>query len=67
MMLQQTTVAVTAPYWERFIARFPDCFRVWLALPGSGHYTTGAIASIAGGERVPTVDANARRVRLRWL
>ena len=24
MMLQQTTVATVAPYWERFMARFPD-------------------------------------------
>ncbi len=24
IMLQQTTVAVAAPYWERFLARFPD-------------------------------------------
>ena len=112
MMLQQTTVAVAAPYWERFLARFPDVtalaaapgpevlaswaglgyyrrardlhaaartivardggrfpdsFRAWLALPGIGRYTAGAIASIAGGERVPAVDANARRVLLRWL
>ncbi len=112
MMLQQTTVAVAVPYWERFLARFPDVialaaapgpevlaswaglgyyrrardlhaaartivardggrfpdsFRAWLALPGIGRYTAGAIASIAGGERVPAVDANARRVLLRWL
>ena len=112
MMLQQTTVGVAAPYWERFVARFPDVtvlaaapepevlaswsglgyyrrardlhaaartivarnggrfpdsFRAWLALPGIGRYTAGAIASIAGGERVPAVDANARRVLLRWL
>ncbi len=24
MMLQQTTVAAVAPYWQRFVARFPD-------------------------------------------
>ncbi|MHB8079116.1 MAG: A/G-specific adenine glycosylase [Candidatus Krumholzibacteriia bacterium] len=112
MMLQQTTVAAAAPYWERFLARFPDVaalaaasepevlaawaglgyyrrardlhaaartivardggrlpdsFPGWLALPGIGRYTAGALASIAGGERVPAVDANARRVLLRWL
>jgi A/G-specific adenine glycosylase len=24
MMLQQTTIATVVPYWERFLARFPD-------------------------------------------
>ncbi|MGA2602617.1 MAG: A/G-specific adenine glycosylase [Verrucomicrobiia bacterium] len=31
-------------------------------LPGIGHYTAGAIASIAFGERVPLVDGNVARV-----
>lgn len=39
----------------------------WLALPGIGPYASGAIASIGLGERVPAVDANARRVLSRWL
>ncbi len=26
MMLQQTTVATVVPYWERFLARFPDVY-----------------------------------------
>ncbi len=39
----------------------------WRALPGVGAYAAGAIASIGLGEVVPAVDANARRVILRWL
>ena len=31
-------------------------------LPGVGHYTAGAVASIAFGEAVPAVDGNVRRV-----
>ncbi len=47
--------------------RLPRTFGQWLALPGIGRYTAGAIASIAGGQAVPAVDANARRVLLRWV
>ncbi|MBE0564675.1 MAG: A/G-specific adenine glycosylase, partial [Krumholzibacteria bacterium] len=111
MMLQQTTVATVVPYWERFLARFPDVAALaaadeaevlslwsglgyyrrarmlhaaarllvdrqagrlpadhagWAALPGVGDYAAGAIASIGLGERVPALDANARRVLVRW-
>jgi A/G-specific adenine glycosylase len=45
----------------------PEDYEDWLALPGMGPYTAGAVASIAFGQRVPAVDANARRVLLRWL
>jgi A/G-specific adenine glycosylase len=34
-------------------------------LPGFGEYTSGAVASIAFGERVPAVDGNVRRVLAR--
>jgi A/G-specific adenine glycosylase len=34
-------------------------------LPGLGEYTSGAVASIAFGERVPAVDGNVRRVLAR--
>lgn len=112
MMLQQTTVAAVVPYWERFLARFPDVAALaradeaevlalwsglgyyrrarllhaaarrvmedragglprdhaaWRALPGVGDYAGGAIASMGLGEAVPAVDANARRVLLRWV
>jgi A/G-specific adenine glycosylase len=39
----------------------------WLALPGIGSYTSGAIASLGAGETVPAVDANVRRVLTRWV
>ncbi len=38
----------------------------WIALPGIGPYASGAIASIGLQERVPALDANARRVLQRW-
>ncbi len=37
----------------------------WAELPGVGPYTSAAIASIAGGEPVATVDGNIRRVLAR--
>jgi A/G-specific adenine glycosylase len=45
----------------------PRSRQAWLTLPGVGRYTAGAVASIGLGERVPAVDANARRVVSRWL
>lgn len=107
IMLQQTRVEQGVPYFERFLAAFPDvqtlasasedevlkrweglgyysrarnlqraaryivanCRGVfpetaseWMALPGVGRYTAGAIASMAFGERVPVVDGNVIRV-----
>ena len=38
----------------------------WMTLPGVGPYASGAIASIGLQEKVPAVDANARRVLQRW-
>jgi A/G-specific adenine glycosylase len=112
VMLQQTTVATVVPYWESFMATFPDVASLaaadqeevlkmwsglgyyrrarqlhqaarmvvsrnggrlprdrqgWLELPGIGPYASGAIASIGLQERVPALDANARRVLTRWL
>jgi A/G-specific adenine glycosylase len=43
----------------------PDTFEGLLALPGVGHYTAGAVASIAFGRDVVAVDGNARRVLCR--
>jgi A/G-specific adenine glycosylase len=45
----------------------PDSQAGWAELPGVGPYASGAIASQALGERVPALDANARRVLTRWL
>ncbi len=36
-------------------------------LPGFGPYTTGAVLSIAFGQRLPIIDANVRRVIMRYL
>ncbi len=47
--------------------RLPDDPQVLRRLPGFGPYTTGAVLSIAFDQRVPIVDANVRRVFMRWL
>ena len=47
--------------------RTPATFEALLTLPGIGRYTAGAIASIAGGERRPIVEANSRRVLARLV
>jgi A/G-specific adenine glycosylase len=40
----------------------PDTFEGWMALPGVGRYTAGAIMSVAFGERYPILDGNVTRV-----
>lgn len=45
--------------------RLPKHSSEWLALPGIGRYASGAITSIAFGERIPAVDGNCRRVLAR--
>ena len=45
--------------------RFPDDYATARSLPGVGDYTAGAVLSIAYGQRLPALDANARRVLFR--
>jgi A/G-specific adenine glycosylase len=45
--------------------RFPDSVEGWLALPGVGRYTAGAIVSIALGKPAPILDGNVARVLAR--
>jgi A/G-specific adenine glycosylase len=40
----------------------PADYEELLTLPGIGHYTAGAVSSIAYGRRVPAVDGNVLRV-----
>lgn len=46
---------------------FPDTYAGWLALPGVGEYTAGAVASICFDRPVPAVDGNVLRVLARFL
>lgn len=48
----------------RFVAErgMPTSRDAWLAVPGVGPYTAGAIASLAFGEPAPAVDGNVLRV-----
>jgi A/G-specific adenine glycosylase len=45
----------------------PDSLEGFLALPGIGRYTAGAVSSIALRLPEPLVDGNVRRVLARWL
>ncbi len=47
---------------DTFGGKMPTAYEVLLTLPGIGPYTAGAIASIAGNEKVPAVDGNVLRV-----
>jgi A/G-specific adenine glycosylase len=46
----------------RYGGRLPEDASALRSLPGIGHYTAGAIASIAFGRPEPAVDGNVRRV-----
>jgi A/G-specific adenine glycosylase len=50
---------------EQFHGELPSTRKELQALPGIGHYTSGAIASIAFGAREPAVDGNVLRVLAR--
>lgn len=52
---------------DRFAGAVPSTSAELRTLPGVGDYTSGAIASIAFGERIPAVDGNVRRVLARIL
>jgi A/G-specific adenine glycosylase len=47
--------------------QFPQSLQQWLALPGIGRYTAGAILSIACDERLPILEANTIRLFSRLL
>ena len=50
---------------ETYGGKLPESYEALLTLPGIGEYTAGAIASIAYGEPVPSVDGNVLRVYTR--
>ena len=47
---------------QEYGGEFPADYETLLSLPGIGHYTAGAIGSIAFGIRMPAVDGNVLRV-----
>lgn len=47
---------------DQYDGQFPADYEKLLALPGIGHYTAGAIGSIAFGIPMPAVDGNVLRV-----
>lgn len=46
--------------------QLPTTATAWMTLPGVGEYTAAAVASIAHGEPVPSVDGNVLRVFSRF-
>lgn len=46
----------------RFGGKIPSSWDELVSLPGVGHYTAGAVLSMAFGQHVPAVDSNVRRV-----
>jgi A/G-specific adenine glycosylase len=61
LRLQQIARAII----EQYGGIVPQTLEGWLALPGIGRYTAGAIACFALGQTVATVDTNIRRVLVR--
>jgi len=53
--------------YRTFSGKIPDSPEGLSKLPGFGPYTTGAVLSIAFGKRIPIIDANVRRVMMRYL
>lgn len=47
---------------HKYGGRLPDDYGALLALPGIGHYTAGAVMSIAFQRSYPAIDGNAHRV-----
>ncbi len=52
---------------QNFHGQIPQDRETLEKLPGFGPYTTGAVLSIAFGQREPIIDANVRRVLMRIL
>lgn len=50
---------------EQYDGEFPQEYEQWLALPGIGEYTAGAVVSIAFGKKEPAVDGNVYRIYTR--
>jgi A/G-specific adenine glycosylase len=50
---------------EKYTGQLPQTYAELRQLPGFGEYTAGAVASIAFGEVVPTIDGNVKRVLAR--
>jgi len=51
---------------ERHDGKFPTTLEAWLALPGIGRSTAGAILAQAFEQRQPILDGNVRRVLARY-
>src|SRR3989338_6855489 len=52
---------------KNFKGKIPSDQEALKTLPGFGPYTIGAVSSIAFDKRVPIIDANVRRVVMRYL
>lgn len=59
--LQRTAQVICTEYG----GNFPTEYQQWLALPGVGEYTAGAVVSMAFGKKKPAVDGNVYRIYTR--
>lgn len=46
---------------------WPQTVEAWMAMPGVGRYTAGAVLSLAFGHDVPILDTNVKRVLGRYF
>ena len=52
---------------EKYHGKIPSDYEQFLALPGVGTYTAGAVLSIAFNQAIPAIDGNIRRIASRFL
>ncbi|MES9856194.1 MAG: A/G-specific adenine glycosylase [Sedimenticola sp.] len=52
--------------WEEYGGLFPETLAEWVALPGVGRSTAGAVLSLALGRRETILDGNVKRVLARY-
>ena len=52
---------------EEYGGKMPEAYEELLKLPGIGHYTAGAVSSIAYGHPEPAVDGNVLRILSRAI
>lgn len=59
--------SIAAYVVEELDGAWPTTVDGWMALPGVGRYTAGAVLSLAFGQDVPILDTNVKRVLGRYF
>lgn len=58
---------IAAHVVEQCEGEWPDTVEGWMAMPGVGRYTAGAVLSLAFGHDAPILDTNVKRVLGRYF